>query len=65
MTQIGQDIIDLYKPYRDPHFNWKTVTISKQKFEIPARYDVIDVSINFDILVGQGAYGIVVAAKDN
>lgn len=31
--------------------------ISKQKFEVYGRYEIIDV-------IGQGAYGIVVAAKD-
>lgn len=44
MTQLGQDIINMYKPYRNHHANWKTVTISKQKFEIPDRYEIIDVS---------------------
>lgn len=50
MTQLGQDIINMYKPYRNHHAHWKTVTISKQKFEIPDRYEIIDVSkstINF------------------
>ena len=47
MTQLGQDIITMYKPYRNHHANWKTVTISKQKFEIPDRYEIIDVSKSF------------------
>lgn len=47
----------MYKPYRNHHAKWKTTTISKQKFEIYDRYEIIDV-------IGQGAYGIVVAAKD-
>lgn len=37
----------MYKPYRNHHANWKTVTISKQKFEIPDRYEIIDVSKSF------------------
>jgi hypothetical protein len=41
------------------------MVISKQKFEIYGRYEIIDVSkIICLLLVGQGAYGIVVAAKD-
>jgi hypothetical protein len=64
MTQLGQDIINTYKQYRNLNDNWKSVTISKQKFEIPDRYEIIDVSNHFFYLVGQGAYGIVVAAKD-
>lgn len=44
MAQLGQDIINAYKPYRNHNANWKTVTISKQKFEIPDRYEIIDVS---------------------
>jgi len=38
MSQLGTDIINMYKPYRNYHANWKTITISKQKFEIPDRY---------------------------
>jgi mitogen-activated protein kinase 1/3/mitogen-activated protein kinase 6 len=47
----------MYKPYRNHNAKWKVTTISKQKFEIYDRYEIIDV-------IGQGAYGIVVAAKD-
>lgn len=32
MAQLGQDIINAYKPYRNHQANWKNVTISKQKF---------------------------------
>ena len=32
MAQLGQDIINMYKQYRNHHANWKTITISKQKF---------------------------------
>lgn len=47
----------MYKPYYNHDAKWKLTTISKQKFEIYDRYEIIDV-------IGQGAYGIVVAAKD-
>jgi mitogen-activated protein kinase 1/3/mitogen-activated protein kinase 6 len=57
MTKLGEDIINMYKPYRNHNAKWKVTTISKQKFEIYDRYEIIDV-------IGQGAYGIVVAAKD-
>jgi len=32
MNQLGQDIINLYKPYDNHHTNWKMVTIKEQKF---------------------------------
>lgn len=47
----------MYKPYRNHNAKWKVTTISKQRFEIIDKYEIIDV-------IGQGAYGIVVAAKD-
>lgn len=30
--KLGEDIIEMYKPYRNHNANWKTTTISKQKF---------------------------------
>lgn len=39
----------MYKPYRNHHAKWKTTTISKQKFEIYDRYEIIDVS-NFALM---------------
>lgn len=56
-TKLGEDIINMYKPFRNNDADWKTTVISKQKFEVYGRYEIIDV-------IGQGAYGIVVAAKD-
>lgn len=44
MTKLGEDIIQMYKPYRNHDAKWKVTTISKQKFEIYDRYDIIDVS---------------------
>jgi hypothetical protein len=38
MAQLGEDIINFYKPYRNDKANWKNITISKQKFEIYDRY---------------------------
>ena len=63
-TKLGEDIISMYKPYRNETADWKITVMSKQKFEIYGRYEVIDVSNFGCYLVGQGAYGIVVAAKD-
>ena len=44
MAKLGEDIINMYKPYRNHNAKWKTTTISKQKFEIYDRYEIIDVS---------------------
>lgn len=68
MAKLGEDIVQMYAPYENYGANWKLTTFSKQKFEIYDRYEIIDVSthllFNLFSLVGQGAYGIVVAAKD-
>jgi len=44
MTKLGEDIIKMYKPYTNYDAKWKVTTISKQKFEIYDRYEIIDVS---------------------
>lgn len=44
MKKLGDDIIKMYKPYENHNAHWKTTTISKQRFEIPDRYEIIDVS---------------------
>lgn len=44
MTKLGEDIINMYKPYRNHNAKWKVTTISKQRFEIYDRYEIIDVS---------------------
>lgn len=49
MTKLGEDIINMYKPYRNMHSTWKTNIISKQRFEIPDRYEIVDVS-NSDVI---------------
>lgn len=48
-TKLGEDIINMYKPYRNDGADWKNTVISKQKFEIYGRYEVIDVS-NFPLI---------------
>lgn len=45
--KLGEDIISMYKPYRNDKADWKTTVISKQKFEIYGRYETIDVSKHF------------------
>lgn len=64
MSKLGEDVINFYKPYRNVDGKWKTTIVNKQRFEIDDCYEIIDVSKIFVILVGQGAYGIVVAARD-
>jgi len=44
MTKLGEDIINMYKPYRNHNAKWKITTISKQRFEIYDKYEIIDVS---------------------
>ena len=44
MTKLGEDIINMYKPYRNHNAKWKVTTISKQRFEIYDKYEIIDVS---------------------
>jgi hypothetical protein len=43
----------MYKPYRNHNAKWKTTTISKQKFEIYDRYEIIDVSNSAFIQLGK------------
>jgi hypothetical protein len=40
MIKLGEDIINMYKPYRNADAKWKTMMIAKQKFEINDRYDI-------------------------
>ena len=47
MTKLGEDIINMYKPYRNHNAKWKVTTISKQRFEIIDKYEIIDVSIHY------------------
>ena len=46
MTKLGEDIINAYKQYRNDGAKWKNTVVSKQKFEIYDRYEIIDVSNN-------------------
>ena len=47
MSKLGEDIINMYKPYRNHNAKWKVTTISKQRFEIYDKYEIIDVSMNY------------------
>ena len=40
MIKLGEDIINMYKPYRNADAKWKTMMIAKKKFEINDRYDI-------------------------
>ena len=53
-----QSVIDYYAKYRNTTDTLKTTKRVKTKFEIDEKYEIID-------SVGQGAYGVVVAANDN
>jgi len=55
--KVPQSIKDHYKAYVNKTDVFKVFKRVKTKFEIDERYDIID-------SVGQGAYGVVVAAKD-
>jgi len=54
---VPASIIEYYKPYRNDR-KLKSLKKLKTKFDIEECYEIIDA-------VGQGAYGIVVAAVDN
>lgn len=62
--KLGEDIIKLYEPYRNDKAKWRVSEINNQKFEIYDRYEIMDTSTQLFYVVGQGAYGLVVAAKD-
>ena len=53
MSKLGEDIINMYKPYRNHNAKWKVTTISKQRFEIYDKYEIIDVSNSFTIQLGK------------
>ena len=63
-VKLGEDIIKAYEPYRNEKAKWKSSIISNQRFEIYDRYEIVDTSEFMVYSVGQGAYGVVVAAKD-
>lgn len=45
--KLGDDVVNMYKPYRNYDADWKTTIISKKKFEIYGRYEIIDISNYF------------------
>lgn len=55
--KVPQSVIQHYAKYRNTKSNLKSFLVMGTKFEIEDKYDIID-------SVGQGAYGIVVAARD-
>lgn len=56
-TVLPQSVISYYAKYRNPSAKIKSQVVMGTKFEMDDRYEVIDT-------IGQGAYGVVVAAKD-
>jgi hypothetical protein len=75
---VPQQIIDFYSPYRRKMVSKssvKSVIVMGTRFELEEKYEVIDAGtlhLHLDIsdtrifgaVVGQGAYGVVVAARD-
>ena len=54
----------MYKPYENKTTKWAKTMVSNEPVEVFDRYEVKQLSTILLILVGKGAYGIVVAAKD-
>jgi len=57
LASLPSSVISHYAKYRNSSLTLKKKTVLNSTFEIDDRYEVIDA-------IGQGAYGIVVAAKD-
>ena len=55
--KLPQSIIEYYEPYRRKGVKNKVNNVLNGTFEIDEKYEIIDA-------IGQGAYGIVVAARD-
>jgi hypothetical protein len=53
MNKLGEDIITMYKPYRNLNTNWTVATVAKQKFEIDRRYEILDVRIDYSMQWGK------------
>jgi len=56
-VKLPKSVIDYYSKYRYKAEDIKTCNVMGTKFDIEDKYEIID-------SVGQGAYGIVIAAKD-
>ena len=71
-TSLPSSIVSFYAKYKNVSTTIKSQVIMGTKFEIDDRYEIIDTSKLYNIglicsffnLVGQGAYGVVVASKD-
>jgi serine/threonine protein kinase len=55
--KLPASVIAHYSKYRSPKINIKSFLVMGTRFEVEDKYEIID-------SVGQGAYGIVVAARD-
>jgi serine/threonine protein kinase len=56
-NELPKSVIQFYSKYRNNKADLQKKLVMNSTFEVDAKYDVIDA-------IGQGAYGIVVAAKD-
>jgi serine/threonine protein kinase len=57
LSTLPSSVISYYSKYRNTSLTLKKKTVLNSTFEVDDKYDIIDA-------IGQGAYGIVVAAKD-
>jgi serine/threonine protein kinase len=55
--KVPESVIDHYAPFRNKNHNTKVVKLPKTKFVIDDKFEIID-------SVGQGAYAVVVAARN-
>jgi len=56
-TELPQSVIQYYSKYRNTKTDIQKKLVMNSTFEIDSKYEIIDA-------IGQGAYGIVVAARD-
>ena len=45
-VKLGEDIINMYKPYENKKTIWKKTKLNNQTFELPDYYEVISLSMN-------------------
>jgi len=57
LNRLPFSVISHYAKYRNTKLNLQKKLITNTTFEVDEKYDIIDI-------IGQGAYGVVVAAKD-
>lgn len=61
---LEKDIIDKYQKYENTQTKFKAYKMNQQVFEIDESYEPQAISIDCVMPVGEGAYGMVVAALE-